>query len=1576
MLKLWKRTWRGTSEGSAPSPSPGPPDDDETAGRKRRREDDQDSESERPLKQGKSDPTESVPIQHILPEIEAGTGQISNVSELRAAVLEAAKRSNTIAYLPKLSNIDIVCYEFLRWAVGEMKAQIPAPQKLSLFIVEQETTLEAHALYIQTSSPDFSCFTCTTTSAIRGTDLANHDIVVTSSQNALELFSKGAVEMHQVHAIIIEDAQHIKSHDCYAYLPVVQLMNNFYSPCPMPLRPRVFALALSADLTRHPFDSRSLELEKTLHAHTYGIPQSKRNQIVGLPDRPNESVVLYDRADNHIPSQLFVKIQAIDPEFPCLRDATHIAAEIGNCASDLTFRGALQGLEKDLPAHSASSGSTQVQQRIQIRDLIRNWTFTMPNTNPSSDGFNVSHKLLRLIQTLEACSEYGEDFRGIIFVQRRATAVALVEMLKMLPDRLRFIRAVSVDGKMRTQSQIFSSFAAGAFNLMVITKSVPELGVPKASVVLRFDLVDSQLLYAQIRSCARGRESLLIHLVERHNDSHRRMLNDSTFGSEAMLAWMDSLRDSDSITVPPDDLKESSYSYMSDEEGDTATTSNLCITETTIGGRIYPQDAVATLLKYACSLRSNAETRSNHSLFEIKATIAKAGRALAYTSTIRLPGSSIDGVAGSPEASKPLSRRSAAFAACKRLLKLGELDYRIVPLPSSDRPGPALVSTKEDTGRMYRYKTPHFWSTANTGSVSVLYPTIIRVSGMEVPYAPLLIFTRQPLTKLPPFDLFVSRRRATVEMFPGASFSVDAAQVEALHGFTLRMMKICLNKDVVCSLEDMTYFLGAGTKSWQARMAGSHTVGSGSDVEVNWELIKIAAEKYAVPISNSAERTMDEDLEDAVIQDRWTEFTRRFFSIRVRHDMSPLSKPKESDREAGYDTLLAYVTERRHNFTGLKDEHQPIIEVEKIPSLLNHLNPRLKEAEAVENSAKYLIPELCAKVTVPASLLRTQLLLPSILTKIDDLLVVKELNSRMFNNLVREDLLYHAVTTVSAEMEYNYERLELLGDAFLKYMASIVVFVANPSQNEGSLHIARQTLISNRALLACAISVDLPSYIRSRLFNMKFWKPWPAATYVPAKAKVPVGASVDAAEEAEAAALILPVQGVPLGTVDGRSGVQQDTDAGGPSAMEVDAPVPNPASDTPAGEPKHNTPQQEASPITPAKGGQGTEEDPEAPKGNKKKKKKKGKKRQTDEVGLQPLGDKAIADVAEAILGAAYISGGREGGLRAAKALALPVADINTWSDFGTKVVITFNTDMTEALPGAIEGVEGIVGHKFRQTHLLAQVLTHTAMKGHKALEYERLEFIGDAILDFLVIRHIYTRERNLSPGGLTNLKGAMVSNSTLGAICVLSGISQYLLFSSHGLSESIKEYETKIKARALEEQALALKEKRPPGQFWTDTEPPKALSDVVEAIVGALYISDGFSPAGAETFFDKVLRPFFNAHITLETLAHHPAKTLFEFVQGHGCQQIQLRKGSKKKGGLMTCDVLIHDAVFATASDTSISIAARRACASALGKFGEGGNVLANLCDCSPRSGQSKGSLSNKTFEQALSSLEQESGG
>ena len=50
------------------------------------------------------------------------------------------------------------------------------------------------------------------------------------------------------------------------------------------------------------------------------------------------------------------------------------------------------------------------------------------------------------------------------------------------------------------------------------------------------------------------------------------------------------------------------------------------------------------------------------------------------------------------------------------------------------------------------------------------------------------------------------------------------------------------------------------------------------------------------------------------------------------------------------------------------------------------------------------------------------------MTKIDETLLVKELNARMFDNVIREDLLREALTPPAAEAGFNYERLEILGD--------------------------------------------------------------------------------------------------------------------------------------------------------------------------------------------------------------------------------------------------------------------------------------------------------------------------------------------------------------------------------------------------------------------------------------------------------------------------------------------------------------------------------------------------------------------
>lgn len=58
------------------------------------------------------------------------------------------------------------------------------------------------------------------------------------------------------------------------------------------------------------------------------------------------------------------------------------------------------------------------------------------------------------------------------------------------------------------------------------------------------------------------------------------------------------------------------------------------------------------------------------------------------------------------------------------------------------------------------------------------------------------------------------------------------------------------------------------------------------------------------------------------------------------------------------------------------------------------------------------------------------------MTKIDETLLVKELNARMLGNVIREDLLREALTPPGAEAECDYERLEILGNDSTDFLSS------------------------------------------------------------------------------------------------------------------------------------------------------------------------------------------------------------------------------------------------------------------------------------------------------------------------------------------------------------------------------------------------------------------------------------------------------------------------------------------------------------------------------------------------------------
>ena len=86
-----------------------------------------------------------------------------------------------------------------------------------------------------------------------------------------------------------------------------------------------------------------------------------------------------------------------------------------------------------------------------------------------------------------------------------------------------------------------------------------------------------------------------------------------------------------------------------------------------------------------------------------------------------------------------------------------------------------------------------------------------------------------------------------------------------------------------------------------------------------------------------------------------------------------------------------------------------------------------------------------------------------------------------------------------------------------------------------------------------------------------------------------------------------------------------------------------------------------------------------------------------------------------------------------------------------------------------------------RERSFLWEALTHCSYSPHQKLtnSYERLEFLGDAVIDFLVTCHLFSEHPGIEPGKLTNLRSALVNNNTLARISVERRLYTHLLYNS-----------------------------------------------------------------------------------------------------------------------------------------------------------------------------------------------------
>jgi ribonuclease III len=149
--------------------------------------------------------------------------------------------------------------------------------------------------------------------------------------------------------------------------------------------------------------------------------------------------------------------------------------------------------------------------------------------------------------------------------------------------------------------------------------------------------------------------------------------------------------------------------------------------------------------------------------------------------------------------------------------------------------------------------------------------------------------------------------------------------------------------------------------------------------------------------------------------------------------------------------------------------------------------------------------------------------------------------------------------------------------------------------------------------------------------------------------------------------------------------------------------------------------------------------------------------------------------------------------------------------------------------------LEECIGYKFRNSLLLAEALTHPSL-GHEAqnyhFDYERLEFLGDAVLQLVITEYLFRNFRIEAEGQLTKLRSRLVSRDALKTHAAVLDLGRYIL--------------------------MGRGEEASGGRERTST-----LADAFEALIGALYLDGGL----------EIAKMFIltQTHDDLEKLAEEP---------------------------------------------------------------------------------------------------------
>jgi len=288
------------------------------------------------------------------------------------------------------------------------------------------------------------------------------------------------------------------------------------------------------------------------------------------------------------------------------------------------------------------------------------------------------------------------------------------------------------------------------------------------------------------------------------------------------------------------------------------------------------------------------------------------------------------------------------------------------------------------------------------------------------------------------------------------------------------------------------------------------------------------------------------------------------------------------------------------------------------------------------------------------------------------------------------------------------------------------------------------------------------------------------------------------------------------------------------------------------------------------------------------------------------MSTKTLADVVEALIGASYLNGGLPKALNCIS-LFLPFGEWQS-TDEGRNVLYDAAPSQTALLP-TMELLEELIGYTFSKKSILVEAMTHSSYNALGTFAcLERLEFLGDAILDYVVVRKLFGLNPPLAHHSEMHLlRTALVNGDFLGFLAMEWSVTQerneeaptvetgkrspkvatvetsmtelplwsFMRFASAELA--VAQRATRRRHAALRGQILdVMREGRNyPWALLARLQPQKFYSDVFESLLGAVWVDSGSYDACEDLVERAGILPYLRRMLQNGVHVLHPREEL-----------------------------------------------------------------------------------------------------